>query len=277
MEYQRTLAVPLRFSGVGVHTGNPVTMTLMPSEAGDLVFVRTDIGGEIRPVDADVESGRFTALSSGGVRVLTIEHLMAALSACGVDSLRIELDAEEAPILDGSALPYARAMSEAGTVPIPVERKRLKITRPFTIEDGEASFSVEPDEVFRISYDIHFDHPAVGRQRLELTVTEETFLREIAPARTFGFFKDVDDLRRRGLALGGSLDNAVVFDETGVMNGPLRFPDECVRHKIADLIGDLFLFGCPVLGRFTAVRAGHALHLRMVRALRDDSSLAVFV
>jgi len=252
-------------------------MTLMPSEAGDLVFVRTDIGGEIRPVDADVESGRFTALSSGGVRVLTIEHLMAALSACGVDSLRIELDAEEAPSLDGSALPYARAISEAGTAPVPVERKRLIITRPFTIEDGEASFSVEPDEVFRISYDIQFDHPAVGRQRLELTVTEETFLREIAPARTFGFFKDVDDLRRRGLALGGSLDNAVVFDETGVMNGPLRFPDECVRHKIADLIGDLFLFGCPVLGRFTAVRAGHALHLRMVRALRDDSSLAVFV
>ena len=277
MEYKRTLAAPLRFSGVGVHTGKPVTMMLMPSEAGDLVFVRTDIGGEIRPVEADVESGRFTALSSGGVRVLTIEHLMAALSACGVDSLRIELDAEEAPILDGSALPYARAISEAGTAPVPVERKKLKITRSFTIEDGEASFSVEPDEVFRVSYDILFDHPAVGRQRLELPVTEETFLREIAPARTFGFFKDVDDLRRRGLALGGSLDNAVVFDETGVMNGPLRFPDECVRHKIADLIGDLFLLGCPVLGRFAAVRAGHALHLRMVRALRDETSLSVFV
>jgi UDP-3-O-[3-hydroxymyristoyl] N-acetylglucosamine deacetylase len=277
MEYKRTLAAPLRFSGVGVHTGKPATMMLMPSETGDLVFVRTDIGGEIRPDEADVESGRFTALSSGGVRVLTIEHLMAALSACGVDSLRIELDAEEPPILDGSALPYARAISDAGTSPVPVERKKLKIIRPFTIEDGEASFSVEPDEVFRISYDIHFDHPAVGRQRRELAVTEETFLREIAPARTFGFFKDVDDLRRRGLALGGSLDNAVVFDETGVMNGPLRFPDECVRHKIADLIGDLFLLGRPVLGRFVAVRAGHALHLRMVRALRDDSSLAVFV
>ncbi|MDW7760572.1 MAG: UDP-3-O-acyl-N-acetylglucosamine deacetylase [Acidobacteriota bacterium] len=277
MEYKRTLAAPLRFSGVGVHTGKPVTMMLMPSERGDLVFVRTDIDGEIRPVEADVESGRFTALSSGGVRVLTIEHLMAALSACGVDSLRIELDAEEPPILDGSALPYARAISDAGTSPVPVERKKLKIIRPFTIEDGEASFSVEPDEFFRISYDIHFDHPAVGRQRLELAVSEDTFLREIAPARTFGFFKDVDDLRRRGLALGGSLDNAVVFDETGVMNGPLRFPDECVRHKIADMIGDLFLLGCPVLGRFAAVRAGHALHLRMVRALRDDSSLAVFV
>jgi UDP-3-O-[3-hydroxymyristoyl] N-acetylglucosamine deacetylase len=277
MEYKRTLAAPLRFSGVGIHTGKPVTMTLLPSEAGDLVFVRTDIGGEIRSVEADVESGRFTALSSGGLRVLTIEHLMAALSACGVDSLRIELDAEEAPILDGSAFPYARAISEAGTSPVPVERKKLKIIRPFTIEDGGASFSVEPDEVFRISYDIHFDHPAVGRQRLELAVSEDTFLREIAPARTFGFFRDVDDLRRRGLALGGSLDNAVVFDETGVMNGPLRFPDECVRHKIADLIGDLFLLGCPVLGRFAAVRAGHALHLRMVRAIRDDSSVAVFV
>lgn len=270
---KRTLAVPLDFSGVGLHTGKPVNMTLRPSEKGDLVFQRTDIGREISLDTARVETGRCTALSSGDARVFTVEHLLAALSACGVDSLGIEMDAAEAPILDGSSLPFARAIAAAGTIPVAVERKTLRIARPFSVSDGEAALSAEPAPGFQISYTISFDHPAVGRQSLDLTVTEEVFLREIAPARTFGFLKDVDELRRRGLALGGSWDNAVVMDEKGVMNGPLRFPDECVRHKIGDLLGDLFLLGCPVEGRFVAVQAGHALHVRMVQALRSDLSL----
>lgn len=267
---KRTIERALHFRGVGVHSGRVVSLTLKPSDSGEINFRRTDReGAEIALGPGTTGARNRTCLGSGDGRIETVEHLLAALSGFGVDSLDVELDGIEIPILDGSALPFAKALAGAGIREIAGEKRILRVLKPFMVEEGAAAIDVLPGEGFRISYLIEFDHPAVGRQEIDIDVTRESFTAGIAPARTFGFLKDVPELHRRGLALGGSFQNAILCDEEKVVNGPLRFPDEFVRHKVLDLVGDLYLVGCPVEGRFKARRAGHALHLKAVRFLLD--------
>ncbi|MHB8094288.1 MAG: UDP-3-O-acyl-N-acetylglucosamine deacetylase [Candidatus Aminicenantales bacterium] len=275
---KRTIGGDLHFRGVGVHSGRVVNLALKPSDGGGIVFRRTDRDGVEIALDPGTSGMRNrTCLGSGDGRIETVEHLLAALSGFGVDSLGIELDGIEIPILDGSALPFADALAGAGTREVAGEKRILRVLKPFTVEEGGASIEVLPDPGFRISYLIEFDHPAVGRQEIDIDVTRESFAAGIAPARTFGFLKDVPELHRRGLGLGGSFQNTLLLDGEKVVNGPLRFPDEFVRHKVLDLVGDLYLVGCPVKGYFKARRAGHALHLKAVRFLLDHPDFREYV
>jgi len=274
---KRTIGRPVSLSGVGVHSGKRVTLTLMPSSRGKIVFRRTDLNNLEIAVDPRTSEARnCTSLVSGEGRVRTIEHLMAVLLIFGIDSLDVALDGEEVPILDGSAAPLARAVLEAGMQPLAGPKKAIRIMKPLTFQEDGASLRVSPEGDFRVGYGIDFSHPAIGRQSLTLRLSRRAFLEEIAPARTFGFMKDVSGMQRQGLALGGSLENAVVLDEEKVISGPLRYPDEFVRHKILDLIGDLALLGHPPLGCFQADRAGHRLHLKAVRSIIEKSDSWVY-
>ncbi|MDH4197327.1 MAG: UDP-3-O-acyl-N-acetylglucosamine deacetylase, partial [Candidatus Aminicenantes bacterium] len=269
-----TLAKALTFSGPGIHSGRTVHLSLKPSRAGEVVFRRLDLGApEVRLDPRTVATANASNLVSGSTRVETVEHLLAALSGCGVDSALVELDGGEVPILDGSAAPFARAIADAGLVVLAEPRRTLVVVKPFALEEGAATLEASPYPAFSIAYTISFDHPAIGTQTIDMEVVPDVFLRDIAPARTFGFLRDVAELQSRGLARGGSFENAIVLDETSVLNGPLRFPDEFVRHKVLDLVGDLFLLGVPVRGRFSARRAGHRLHLRAVKFLLDHPDL----
>jgi UDP-3-O-[3-hydroxymyristoyl] N-acetylglucosamine deacetylase len=264
---KRTLKTEVAFSGVGVHSGKSVDLTLKPSDSGRLVFRRMDLGGlELVPEPLAFGARACTFLQKSEGRVQTVEHLLAALSLSGVDSATIELDAEEVPILDGSAAPFVRAIAAAGTTPIEIERKFLRVLKPFRLQEGDIFVAFTQDEAFRVTYAIEFAHPLIGRQELSLVLTPESFAEEIAPARTFGFLKDADKMRAMGLALGSSLENSVVLDDANVVNPPLRFHDEFVRHKILDLVGDLAVAGAPLLGHVQAVKAGHALHLRALHS-----------
>ncbi|MBN1221622.1 MAG: UDP-3-O-[3-hydroxymyristoyl] N-acetylglucosamine deacetylase, partial [Candidatus Aminicenantes bacterium] len=224
-----TIAGEVQLSGIGVHSGQNVLLTLKPSKSGEIVFylVRHE-NYELRPDPHQVESMYSSILGKGEKSVRTIEHLMAALFVLGIDSLNVYLDGEEIPICDGSALEFVKAILAGGIEPLNIERKLLKIILPFTVREEDAYISVEPCDDFRLVYTIDYDHPAIRKQSYELRVDEESFVKEIAPARTFGFLKDVEALRERGLALGGSLENALVLDENGLVNGPLRFEDEFV-------------------------------------------------
>jgi len=271
---QRTIRNEARLAGVGVHSGKPVRLTLRPSEGGKIVFRRADLGG----LETAVDPGRVEALNSTTIvgrdfKVRTVEHLLASLFVFGVNSVIVELDADEIPILDGSALPFVQALEKAGARPLAGDITALGIRRSFAVEDNGASIVAEPapaGEGLWLSYTIDYPHPSIGRQSRGLSLTPAAFAGEVAPARTFGFIKDVETLRGRGLALGASFENTVVLDSERVMNGPLRFPDEFVRHKLLDLAGDLALLGRPIVGRFTAHRAGHRLHLQAVRFLLNN-------
>ena len=261
-----TLAREARFAGVGAHTGVEVRVRLRPSDQGRVVFLRRDLGGLIIPVNpASAQASQCTVLSEGGVRVRTVEHLLAALLMTGVDSLEVELDGEEIPILDGSAAPLLEILEQAGRRPLSSPRRFLRVGRPLLVADGRSSVAFEPASNFEVSYEIDYSHPLIGRQELTLELGPEVFRSQVAPARTFGFLKDAERLRAQGLALGSSLDNTLVLDDRGLVNPPLRFADEFVRHKILDLVGDLALLGAPLLGRVTARRAGHGLHLLAVQ------------
>jgi len=273
MTHKKTILRNIRLSGAGVHSGKPVKLTLLPSEAGEIVFRRMDLGNlEARIDPGRVESFNSTTLVGDEFNVRTVEHLLASLFAFGVNSLVVEIDADEIPIMDGSARPFVLALEKAGTRRLAQKIPSLKILRPFAVEDKGASVIVEPSETgagLWLSYAIDYANPAIGLRRFERRFTLASFAREIAPARTFGFVRDVETLRCQGLALGASLENTVVLDDAGVMNGPLRFPDEFVRHKLLDLAGDLALLGRPLIGRFTACKAGHRLHLLAVRFILE--------
>jgi UDP-3-O-[3-hydroxymyristoyl] N-acetylglucosamine deacetylase len=277
-ERKHTLAGPARFSGVGAHTGRFVRVTLKPSDGGRVFFRRSDLAGLVIGLDpARAEAQSCTVLRAEGGAVRTVEHLLAALLMCGVDSAEVELDGEEVPVLDGSAAPLVELVRREGKRELDEERTVLAVSEPLTLVEGDASICFEPAAGLEVSYLIEYGHPAIGRQEMSLELNEETFRTGVAPARTFGFLKDAEALRARGLALGSSLENAVVLDDAGVVNPPLRFPDEFVRHKILDLAGDLALLGAPLRARVTARRAGHGLHQRAVRELsrtaaRDDVS-----
>ncbi len=277
MVKKRTIGREVAMSGTGIHSGRKVRMVLKPSRRGEIIFRRLDLDDlELRVDPRHAETANCTSLVSGSARVRTVEHLLAILFVMGIDSLDIELDADELPIMDGSAGPLARAILAAGIRPLTERKTVIRIVRPWTISENNASISLRPDGDFSVSYTIEFSHPSIGRQQLSLTLSRRAFLSGIAPARTFGFLGDVRELRRRGLALGASMENTVVLDAAKIVSGPLRFPDEFVRHKILDLTGDLALLGHPLLGRFEAERAGHDLHLKAVRFLAEHSDFWVF-
>ncbi len=274
---KQTLGREISLSGVGIHTGEQVRLTLKPSHSGKILFRRLDLDGlEVEPDPRRIDAMYCSCLVFESGRIQTLEHLMAALYVLGVDSLDVELRGSEIPILDGSAAPLARALQEAGVVPTRRERKVVRLLKSHTLEEAEARISFSPAPDLRLSYVIDFAHRLIGRQEISFDLTREAFISEIAPARTFGFLKDVAELQKRGLALGGTLDNAVVLDEDTVVSGSLRFRDEFVRHKVLDLIGDLALFGYPLLGHFRAERAGHRLHLRTVLFLLENPGFWAF-
>jgi len=273
MAAKKTIQKEVSLSGVGIHSGKTVRLVLKPSDSGDMAFLRADLGRlETRFDPRTLEARNNTTFLGEKFRVRTIEHLMATLFAFGINSLIIELDSDEIPIMDGSARPFALAIKKAGVRRLALPVHPLKILKPVILEEDAASISASPAPSGRgveLSYSIAYSHPAIGRQSLSLRLSAQSFIREIAPARTFGFLKDVEMLRSQGLALGGSFENAVVLDGEKVLNGPLRFPDEFVRHKLLDLAGDLSLLGRPLIGRFEAHKAGHWLHVKLVQFLLD--------
>ncbi len=212
-----------------------------------------------------------TGLARNDVSVETVEHLLAALVSVGIDNVLVELNSPEVPIMDGSAAPFIYLIHEAGVKLLQTPRRYLKIIRPIAISRGDKRIALYPSDHFKVTYSISYDHPLLRHQSRTLRITEETFAEEVAPARTFTFLKDVEMLRQNGLALGGSLENAVVLGETGVLNNPLRFEDEFVRHKILDAIGDLALVGHPVIGHLVAHRAGHALHTEFAAKILEEA------
>ncbi len=270
---QATLRETAEISGLGLHTGTRVNIRLVPAPpATGLVFRRTDLNNfQIEASTRHVAKLSYaTTLMKRGVLVSTVEHLLSALYGLRVDNLYIELDSIELPIIDGSALEFVRLIEEAGLEYQPAGRQMLRVLKPVEVRRGEKWIGIYPDDAFTVEYEIEFEHPAIGRQRLELEITPESYRQEIAPARTFGFYQEAQALLRSGLIRGGSLENAIVLDSTGVLNDHLRFPDEFVRHKILDLIGDLSLLGAQLLGRVRAFRAGHALHAALIARLLKE-------
>ena len=272
---QQTIAEKVSCTGTGLHSGTPVQMTLRPARADvGIAFVRTDLDPrvEIPARASSVASTRFaTVLRRGDVTVGTVEHLLAAFCGLGIDNARVEIDGPELPVMDGSAASFVYLIRSAGVFTQRESRHPLRLRRPVEVRDGNRSIRVEPADAFRIHYAVDFEHPAIGRQTFDLDVTAERFEREVAAARTFGFLEEVESLRRQGFALGGSLDNAIVLDDEGVMNPEgLRWSDEFVRHKVLDLFGDLALLGAPLLGHVHVERGGHSLHQRLVGAILAD-------
>jgi UDP-3-O-[3-hydroxymyristoyl] N-acetylglucosamine deacetylase len=267
MDAQRTLRRAISCVGIGLHSGNKVQLSLKPAPINfGIRFRRADLGDHEVPANVQHLAGiqLATALSRNEVAVETVEHLLAALVSMGVDNVLIELNSPEVPIMDGSAAPFVYLIQEAGIKQQVSPRKYLKIVRPIALSRGDKRIALYPSDHFKVTYSISFDHPLLRHQSRTLRITEESFIEEIAPARTFTFLKDVENHRQNGLALGGSLDNAIVLGETGVLNNALRFEDEFVRHKILDAVGDLALVGYPVIGHLVAHRAGHGLHTEFV-------------
>ena len=276
MTYQTTIGGPVGAQGVGLHTAVKSHLRLLPAPADTgIVFRRVDLDNfEIEAHVRNVARVSYaTSLMKRGVLLSTVEHVLAALYSCGVDNVYIELNALELPILDGSAQPFIDMLEQAGIRRLRKRRRYLKVLKPLEFVEGDRRIGIYPAQEFRVRCFVEYAHPAVGAQEVELRVGRESFSRMLAPARTFGFVKDFDGLRRMGLIRGGSLENAIVLDDTRVVNGPVRFPDEFGRHKALDLIGDLALVGHPLLARVEAHKAGHALHTQLVTRLLADPSL----
>lgn len=274
--WQTTIANAVEIAGIGLHTAVPVRLRLLPAPPDTgIVFRRVDLDG------FEIEAhGRWlarvsyaTSLMKRGVLLSTVEHLLAALYAGGIDNVYVELDALEVPILDGSARPFVELLERAGRRVQRRRRRYLKLLRPVEVAEADRHIRAVPEDCFRIRYFIDFANPVVGREEIALEVNPESFARELAAARTFCFVEDIERLRAMDLIRGGSLENAIVVTPTGLLNGGLRFPDEFARHKALDLIGDLALLGRPLLASVVAHKAGHALHTALVRKLLADRSL----
>ena len=275
MYYQRTLKNIIDCSGVGLHSGRRVSLRLLPAPPDSgISFKRMDLAGAIIPASiSEVRRVDFaTTLGEGDLRVSTVEHLLGALYGMGVDNAVIELDASEVPIMDGSASSFVYLVREAGTIPQARTRRVLRIVRPLVVEEGGKWIKLLPSQDLRVTYSVDYDHPLIRQQTLTVPVDPATFEDQIAPARTFGFMRDIEYLRVKGLTLGGSKDNAVVLDENKVLNDHLRFANEFVRHKILDVLGDLSLCGYPLKAHVMVHKGGHGLHCQMARLVR--SSLA---
>jgi len=273
--FQNTIQREVSTEGIGLHTGVFGHLRLLPAPADSgIVFRRTDL--DDFPIEA---SGRnvarvsyATSLMKQGVLLSTTEHLLAAIYSSGIDNIFIDIDSIEVPILDGSAEPFLQLLDQAGVRRLRRRRRHLKIIKPVEVIEQDRRIAIYPGDEFRVQCYVDFPHPLVGQQQIEIVVLPDTFRQLLARARTFCFERDIEPLRSMGLIRGGSLDNAIVLTNDGVMNGPLRFPDEFGRHKALDLIGDLALVGLPLLGRVEAYKAGHALHTQLVSRLLADSS-----
>jgi len=274
---QRTIRNSIRATGVGLHTGRKVLMTVRsaPPDTG-IVFRRTDLPGsaDIAARAANVgETTLGTTLVQGEAKVSTVEHLLSAFAGLGIDNARIELNAPEVPIMDGSAGPFVFLLQSAGIEEQAVPKRFTRVRRTVRVEDGDKWAQFDPYEGFRVNFEIEFDHPIFKRrlQRATMDFSTTAFLKEISRARTFGFMRDLEMLRSRNLALGGTLDNAIVLDDSKVLNeGGLRYEDEFVKHKILDAIGDLYLLGHSLIGEFSGHKSGHGLNNRLLRALQAD-------
>jgi UDP-3-O-[3-hydroxymyristoyl] N-acetylglucosamine deacetylase len=275
MDAQRTLRREISCVGIGLHSGNKVRLSLKPAPADfGIRFRRTDVGEHDLPATVHHLAGiqLATGLARNDVAVETVEHLLAALVSVNIDNVLVELNSPEVPIMDGSAAPFVYLVHEAGVKRLTARRKYLKVIRPISISRGDKRVALYPSDHFKVTYSVSYDHPLLRYQSRTLRVTEDSFAEEIAPARTFTFLKDVEMLRQNGLALGGSLENAIVLGETGILNNTLRFEDEFVRHKMLDVIGDLALVGHPVVGHLVAHRAGHALHTEFVAKILEEQN-----
>lgn len=275
---QRTLKHVIHATGVGLHTGDKVKITLRPAAPDTgIVFRRVDLDSpvEIKALPQHVKDTRLSStLDVDGVRVATVEHLMSALAGLGIDNAYIDLTASEVPILDGSAGPFVYLIQSAGIVEQPLPKQFIRIKKTIEVRDGDKWVRFEPYHGFKIEFAIDFDHPVIEHTGKSVTIdfADNSYVREISRARTFGFMHEVEALRNMGLARGGSLDNAVVLDEYRILNTEgLRYEDEFVKHKVLDAIGDLYILGHPLIGAFYAYKSGHALNNKLLRALLADT------
>ena len=272
---QTTIKQAVELVGIGLHKGVAVTMRLEPAPANSgICFYRRDKNCYIPLAPSSVVDTKMaTVIGKNGVVVSTIEHLMSAVYSYGIDNLLIILDNDEVPIMDGSAISYCILLDEAGIQELSAPKKILKVKKEIVVRDGKKCVKLKPSNSFTLDFTIEFDHPVIGKEHLFFAFSKESFLKEIAKARTFGFLKEVQYLRSIGLAKGGSLENAIVLDDKGVLNSEgLRFSDEFVRHKILDAIGDLAVLGYPIMGAYEAYAASHALNHVLTKALLADRS-----
>ncbi|MBN2320433.1 MAG: UDP-3-O-acyl-N-acetylglucosamine deacetylase [Acidobacteria bacterium] len=263
IKQQRTLRKKIHFKGIGLHTGYSVNLTLVPAPPDTGIrFRRTDLKNfEIEAVRSHVAKVSYaTTLMKKGVMISTVEHLLSALYGLDIDNLYLDLDSMEVPILDGSGTFFMEEIDKAGIAEQDSLRKYLVVEKPIEVRQENKVVGVYPDPSRRVTYIIDFEHKAIGHQEIRMELTPETYRREIGQARTFGFISDVEYLKSLGLIRGGSLDNAVVLDDSGIVDNDLRYPDEFVRHKLLDLLGDISLSGYPIIGHLYAERAGHAIH-----------------
>ncbi|HHJ39744.1 MAG: UDP-3-O-[3-hydroxymyristoyl] N-acetylglucosamine deacetylase [Methylothermaceae bacteria B42] len=274
MIHQRTLRNPIRARGIGLHSGRQVCLTLRPAPANTgIVFRRIDLPTPVSIPARGNYVGKTllsTALTRNGTSIATVEHLLAAFSGLGVDNAFIDIDAPEVPIMDGSAAPFVFLIQSAGLQTQNAPKYMLKIRQPVCVKEGDKWVALEPYHGFKVKLTLDFDHPVFSAKTCSLSIdfTDTSFTREVARARTFGFLRDVEKLRRQQLALGGSLKNSVVIDDQGVINKEgLRYPNEFVRHKILDAIGDLYLLGHGIQGAFAGFKSGHSLNIRLIQAL----------
>ncbi|HLG21204.1 MAG TPA: UDP-3-O-acyl-N-acetylglucosamine deacetylase [Candidatus Manganitrophaceae bacterium] len=273
---QRTIQKEVSCSGIGLHSGKKVHLRLLPAPEGSgVVFIRTDLGGISIPADAAhiISTSLSTTIGAPGATVQTVEHLLAAVSALHIGNLIVELEGGEVPVLDGSAAPFVSLLQEAGEACQEDARPIIELMEPVTVSENGKYITLRPASQFEISYKIQFDHPLISTQSYFYRHSVEAFAEEIAPARTFGFLREVQSLQARGLARGGSLENAIVIGDDRILNKQgLRFSDEFVRHKILDLMGDLSLLGMPILGRIDAVCSGHMLHAKLIREILKNQA-----
>lgn len=270
MRSQRTIKSEVSFEGIGLHTGRHARVTLKPaSRDAGIAFIRSDKNTLIKAhVGSVIDTAFATTIGRDGAKIRTVEHIMAALAGLGIDNIVVNVDGPEIPILDGSSTQLISIILSAGIAKQGKKMPYLRIKRPIIFDDGNSKVAALPYEGSRITYSIFFNHYGFGEQRLSIEINEETFAREIAPARTFGFLKDIEYLRTNGLAKGGSLENAIILGEKGVLNSSgLRFKDEFVRHKVLDSIGDLAILGFPIYGHIIANKSGHSTNIKFLKKL----------
>ncbi len=280
MIFQSTLKKEVKCWGLGLHSGKKVHLKLCPSEENKGIrFFRTDKDlGIIEAKNDYVSSVNYaTTLTRNGYSITTVEHLLAAIYALGINNIDIHIDAEEIPIMDGSASPYLVLLDEAGIKRLNQRVRYIKLIDTISVREGDRIIEAYPSENFQITYAIDFAHPIIGVQEQSFVIRKKIFRQEISPARTFGFLNEVENMRKNGLALGGGLHNAIILSENGILNRNLRFKDEFVRHKILDLIGDLSLLGHPILAHIKAYKAGHSLHFKLVSEILKNAHKWILV
>lgn len=277
---QKTIKKEVSCSGIGLHSGKEVSLRFKPAGANTgIIFRRTDLKNfSVKPLVKFLSKTRYaTSIRRGNVSIETVEHLLATLHVLGIDNLIVELNSPEVPIMDGSAAPFIYLLHEAEIKTLNSYRRVIKINKPIKIEYKGKSIALLPSVAFRVTYTIEFDHPLIRRQKISLPIRPKTFAEEIAPARTFGFLKEVEKIRKNGFAKGGSLDNAIIVGESTILNKSLRFENELVRHKALDAIGDLAFLRHQLIGHLVAVKGGHSLHIELVKKILQERECWEFI